>query len=88
MKAINAWIKAQSPAVQSFIYAVETGLAAAASVFLGSLYVAFTGPHGLAGFDWHGQIYTLEMGAGAAIVKAILDALKGTSPTQVIGGSK
>lgn len=82
MKAINAWIKAQSPAVQSLIYAIETGIAAAAALFLGALYTALSSPQGIAGFDWHGQLYSLEMGAAAAVVKAILDFLKGNKPTQ------
>lgn len=86
MNGFNKWLKAQSPLIQSFIYAVETGVAAALAIFLASLYGAFTSPHGLVGFDWHGQIYTLEMGVGAAVVKAIIDALKGNAPTQTPQG--
>lgn len=87
MKAINAFIKAQSPATQSLIYALETGIIAALVLFGSALYAALTSPNGLQGFDWHGQVYTLEMGVAAAIVKALLDFLKGNAPTQ-IGASK
>lgn len=82
MKAIQAFIKAQSPAVQSLIYAIETGVAAAAAIFLTSLYGELTGPNGLQGFNWHSQVYTLEMGVAAAVVKAVIDFLKGSAPSQ------
>lgn len=82
MKAIQAFIKAQSPAVQSLIYAIETGVATALAIFLTSLYGALTGPNVLQGFNWHSQVYTLEMGVAAAIVKAVLDFLKGSAPSQ------
>lgn len=86
MNGFNKWLKAQSPAVQSFIYAVETGVATAFVIFLGSFYSALTSPSGLGSFDWHGQLYTLEMGVAAAVVKAVLDFIKGNSPTQTPQG--
>lgn len=76
---MNAWVKTQSPAVQGLIYAVETGVATALTIFLASVYGALSGPNGLDGFNWHAQIYTLEMGVGAAVVKAVMDFLKGAN---------
>lgn len=87
MSKFQAWFKGLPPSAQSVLYAVETGVAAALTIFLGSLYVALTSAQGLAGFDWHAQVYTLEMGVGAAIVKAVLDALKGAAPSQAQKGS-
>lgn len=83
MTRIQAWFKSLPPSWQSFFYAVETGVATVIIIFLSSLYGAFISPHGLDGFDWHGQLYTLAMGAGAAIIKALIDLLKGSPPTQI-----
>lgn len=83
MNALQTWLKSLPPAWQTFFYAVETGVATVIIIFLSSLYGAFTSPHGLDGFDWHGQLYTLAMGVGAAIIKALIDFLKGTPPTQI-----
>lgn len=87
MSKLQAWFKGLPPAVQSVLYAIETGAAAALAIFLGSLYVSLTSAQGLTGFDWHGQVYALEMGVGAAVVKAVIDALKGSAPTQAQKGS-
>lgn len=81
------WFKSLPPAVQSLLYAIETGAAAALALFLASFYSALSSPSGLAGFDWHGQLTSLEMGVVAAIVKALLDMLKGAPPTQLPKGS-
>lgn len=83
MTAIERWFKSLSPAVQSLLYAIETGVATVIIVFLGTLYSAMTSPQGLAAFAWHTQLYTLAMGAGAAIIKAIIDFLKGNAPSQI-----
>jgi hypothetical protein len=79
---VTAWFKSLPSWIQSALYAIETGVAAALVLFLASLYSALTGPHGLDGFDWAGQLHTLEIGAAAAVVKAILDLLKGNPPAQ------
>ncbi len=82
MNPLFAWVKALPPGVQSLIYAVETGATTALVIFLGSLYTALGSPTGLDGFNWHGQLVTLELGVAAAVVKALLDFLKGAPPTQ------
>lgn len=82
LATFQRWVKSLPPAVQTTIYAVETGVAAALSLFLISLYSAVTSAQGLAGFDWKGQLMTLAMGALAALLKALIDLLKATPPTQ------
>lgn len=88
MKKFNAWLKAQSPAVQSFFYAVETGIATALAVFLWSVYTATQSAAGFTGFDWHAQTKVLAMGAIGAVCKAGFDYLKGNKPTQVTQGAQ
>lgn len=84
MNKLTIWFKALPPWLQSLLYAVETGVVAALTVFLLALYGA-TQTGTLGTFDWKGQGYLLLVAVIGAIVKAILDLLKGNPPAQQKG---
>lgn len=83
LEKYQAWFKTLPPALQSCLYAIESGLAAAVGVFLWAVYTATQTPAGLDGFNWAVQIRALEVGAIAAVTKALFDFLKGSPPSQV-----
>ena len=79
------WLKTLPPNIQTLLYAIEAGVVTALIVFLSSLYAAFNTPQGLSGFNWHTQLNTLGLAVGAAVIKALIDLLKGAPPSQQKG---
>lgn len=80
MSKLHAWVKTLPPALQSLYYSVEAAVISALVLFL-TAFVGYLQSHGsYAGFDWHGQLLTLQLSVSIGVGKAVLDALKGYAP--------
>lgn len=77
---LHAWVKTLPPALQTAYYAIETAVIAGLAIFLGTLYAYYSAHSSFAGFDWSGQIHTLQASVVTAILKAAWDLLKSWVP--------
>jgi hypothetical protein len=77
MSKIHVWVKTLPPALQSLYYSVEAAVIAAVVLFLTAVLSYAEAKGTFAGFDWRGQLLTLQLSVSIGALKALLDYLKG-----------